>query len=375
MDFDKLLKKLPEYDLWQYLKLQDKPIVMYGMGNGADKIIQVCTEHDINISDFFASDGFVRGHSFHGKVVLSYSQICEKYGNGNFIILLSFASSLPDVINNIKYIASQNELYAPDVPVTGSDLFDLAFFRSRIDLFRRAYNLLADDESRNIFCNVVLYKLTGDISYLFNAESNVDDVFTDVLRTSKYRTFADLGAYNGDTIRQLLNYTDTVRRVLALEPDKRSYKRLEKYAADEDRCEILLSRAAAWDKSEILSFDSGGNRNSNVYSGVSFQAPVTNKVEIFGATLDELVAEHSFDSLDYIKYDVEGAEEPAILGSVNTINKFAPDVLISLYHRSEDLYSLPLLFSRIAKPEYKYYLRRFRYIPAWDLNLYCISND
>ena len=61
-------------DLWHYLKTADKPILMYGMGNGADKILKVCESYGIEIADFFASDGFVRGHSFHGKVVLSYSQ-------------------------------------------------------------------------------------------------------------------------------------------------------------------------------------------------------------------------------------------------------------------------------------------------------------
>ena len=58
-------------DLWQYLAESDKPIVMYGMGNGADKILSVCEAKGIEIKDFFASDGFVRGHSFHGKKVLS----------------------------------------------------------------------------------------------------------------------------------------------------------------------------------------------------------------------------------------------------------------------------------------------------------------
>ena len=28
-------------DIWQYLKTDKKPIVLYGMGNGADKIIKV----------------------------------------------------------------------------------------------------------------------------------------------------------------------------------------------------------------------------------------------------------------------------------------------------------------------------------------------
>ena len=91
-------------DLWHYLAKSERPIVMYGMGNGADKIIAVCEKYGIEISDFFASDGFVRGHSFHGKTVLSYSAIKEKYEGQNPIILLSFASSLPDVMSLFRRV-------------------------------------------------------------------------------------------------------------------------------------------------------------------------------------------------------------------------------------------------------------------------------
>ena len=88
----------PETDLWKYLSDSPKTVVMYGMGNGADKILKICDERGIRIADFFASDGFVRGHSFHGRTVLSYSAVKEKYGAENIIVLLSFASSLPDVL-------------------------------------------------------------------------------------------------------------------------------------------------------------------------------------------------------------------------------------------------------------------------------------
>ena len=62
---------LVQSDLWTYLASTSKTVVMYGMGNGADKILAVCNRYNIEIKDFFASDGFVRGHSFHGKTVLS----------------------------------------------------------------------------------------------------------------------------------------------------------------------------------------------------------------------------------------------------------------------------------------------------------------
>ena len=111
--------QLPIYpastDLWRHLKETDKPILMYGMGNGADKILAELDKRGIEICDFFASDGFVRGHFFHGKRVLSYSEAKEQYGD--FIVLLAFGSSLDDVIENIIKISKEQELYAPDVPV------------------------------------------------------------------------------------------------------------------------------------------------------------------------------------------------------------------------------------------------------------------
>jgi hypothetical protein len=160
---------LPTLDLWEYLQATDKTVVMYGMGNGADKILRVCEQYGIPVADFFASDGFVRGHCFHGKTVLSYSAVKEKYGAENLIVLLSFASSRPEVLSLIRRVADECELYAPDVPVFGNTLFNRAFFDTHRDEFLRVSELLADDESRRIYWAVIAYKLTGDISHLFSS--------------------------------------------------------------------------------------------------------------------------------------------------------------------------------------------------------------
>jgi hypothetical protein len=46
-------------DLWQHLSESKKPVVLYGMGDGAEKIIDVLNEKGISLSGIFASDGFV----------------------------------------------------------------------------------------------------------------------------------------------------------------------------------------------------------------------------------------------------------------------------------------------------------------------------
>jgi len=327
---------------------------MYGMGNGADKILAVLSSYGIEVSDFFASDGFVRGHSFHGKTVLSYSQVKEKYDE--FIVLLSFASSRPEVIELIKSVASEYELYAPDVPVSGDTLFTLDFYNQNKDKFDLVRSLLADERSKEVYDKVIEYKITGSLAPLFDSECDPDEPMRDILSVNNYKVVCDLGAYNGDTAREILSLNADIEKVYALEPDRRTFKKLSAYADIEPR--VIPLNLGAWDKAETLSFSDQGNRNSGVGMG---------KGTADLAPLDSLVNE----KVDYIKYDVEGSEKEAINGAKGIILRDKPEMLVSLYHRSEDLFALPLQIHAL-RPDYRMYLRRFPYIPAWDLNLYCV---
>ena len=347
--------------LWERLRATKKTVVMYGMGNGADKILAVCERYGVTVSDFFASDGFVRGHSFHGKRVLSYSEVKEKYGKENIIVLLSFASSLPDVLENFKRIADECEMYAPDVPVCGDELFTYEFAVKHKNEIRAAYEMLTDEESRRIFEYTLLYKLTGDISYLFGAESDKDEVYRDLLRADEIRAYADLGAYNGDTIRELMRYAPNLSDVVAFEPDRRSFRKLSEFCEDLTSPAVERINAAAWSERSTLTFGDEGNRNSGLFAkGKS--------VEVKALSLDEALGGRA---VDYVKYDVEGCEREALIGSTKTILSCKPRLLVSAYHRSEDIFALPLQIHDMC-PDYQLYLRRYPYVPAWDLNIICV---
>lgn len=354
-------KLYPEEDLWHYLQKTEKTVVMYGMGNGADKILKVCEKYGIEVADFFASDGFVRGHKFHEKTVLSYTQMKEKYGQENVIVLLSFGSSLPDVIELIKRVAQECELYAPDVPVCGENLFTRAFLESNLDDIIKAREIFADERSKEIYDEVIKYKLTGDITHLFAAESSAEEQYA-LLEADKFTSYADLGAYNGDTVRGMMTICPDLSRIYAFEPDAKNHKKLCAYCEDlPENIEVTAVNAAAWSENTILTFSAEGNRNSGVYAAGK-------KVkEIEARTLDSVL---NGAGVDYIKYDVEGAELEALMGSAETIKKYLPNMLVSLYHRSEDIFKLPLFINENF-PGYKLYLRRLPYIPAWDLNLLC----
>ena len=219
-------------DVWQTLKNTKKPIVLYGMGNGADKILRVMEQNGLEAPDFFASDGFVRGHTFHGKRVLSYSEACDKYGD--MLVVISFASALPDVLARFDEIDARFETVAPDVPVSGDTLFTYEWFSENRAAFEAVYDMLADDESRRIYENIISYKLSGKLCCLRAAVSDEDAVMRGLVQPDTVRTYMDLGAYNGDTVRKMLDAAPGLQTVWAMEPDARNYKKLSLYAETEE---------------------------------------------------------------------------------------------------------------------------------------------
>lgn len=349
---------LPEYpqtcDLWSHLASAKKPILMYGMGNGADKILRVLSQRGIEICDFFASDGFVRGHHFHGKRVLSYSEAKEKYGS--FIVLLAFGSSLDDVIENIRLIAAEQELYAPDVPVCESEIFDSRFYNEHYPEIKKAYDSLADDVSRDIFASVVSFKLTGKIGFLTDT---VCDEGIDLFDYGSFKVCVDAGAYRGESSAELIEKNPNIEKIYALEPDAKSYKKLCAYAEGERR--IIPINCGAWSEYSIGHFSEQGNRNS------AFSAD--GKVL---TTLDKIDNIIGNDAPDYIKYDVEGCECEALDGSKLSIERYYPSLLVCIYHRSEDIFALANKL-KDEHAEYDIYIRRKKYIPAWDVYICAIK--
>lgn len=362
--FSDRIEKTVERDLWSYLVSSSKKILMYGMGNGADKILAVCEKYGVEVTDFFASDGFVRGHSFHGKRVLSFSEAKEKYGAENMIVLLSFGSCLPDVLELFRQVAAECELYAPDVPVCADALFNYEFFLENRGAIDEVYSLLTDGESRRIYENIILYKLTGRIDYLFAAESDKDATYA-LMSAERFRSAADLGAYNGDTVREMLSYCPEIERIHALEPDRRNFRKLSSFCEGYGGyAKLTAINAAAWSEDCVLSFGGEGNRNSGIFA----PQKTAKSVEVDARSIDGLLGG---EGVDYIKYDVEGAEREAIEGSRGVILSHRPTLLISAYHKSEDIFALPLQIHAL-RPDYALYYRRYPYVPAWDINLICI---
>lgn len=353
------------HDLWQHLSRTEKPIVLYGMGDGAEKIINMLHSIGKEASDFFASDGFVRGQIFHGKRVLALKEVEEKYSD--FIILQSFASSLPSVLEHIYDLNTRYEYYVPDVPVFGSQVFTYDFFKQNEEKIEKLYSLFDDEESVAVLDGIINYKLSGKIEYLKNTETDISDFILSTLPTEKYRYYCDGGAYRGENSRQALCFFPNLEKIYAFEPDPSSFKKLSSVEFPA-KISPHLFNASLGESDGECEFIVCKNRASSL---------LTSRPESAAKKILR-IAQYSLDSVlpkksgAFIKLDVEGNELNALKGASKLI-KSGCDMQISLYHKSEDLFALPLYIASLNS-EYKFYIRRIPYLPPWDISLFALSH-
>ena len=350
-----MLNLLNVTPLWENLQATDKPILLYGMGNGADMIIKVMESYGIEYKDTFASDGFVRGHSFHGKRVLSFSEAKEKYGD--FVIIITFAVHDDPTMNFISELSDNFELYAPTVSVVDGSPFTFEFFKENEDHFRKAYEMLSDEKSKSDYLDILRFKLSCDVKYLLKTHSEKMKLYEDILPLSEDEFIVDLGAYDGDTIREFLTVTEgKYKKIIAMEPDEKNFRKLERKTEGLDN--LVRLNMGAWDKEETLYFAKKSGRNSRLEDG---------GIPVQFNSVDNIAD----GEVTFIKMDIEGAELKALDGAKETVAKYRPKLYVCAYHRNEDMFVLPFKIKELYEG-YKIYFRQHPYIPAWESNFYAI---
>ncbi len=338
------------------LREKKQPIFIYGMGDGCEKILSAFEKYNLKCEGIFASDDFVRNHQFAGYKVKTLSQIEDEYND--FSVAVAFGTSIPNVMKNIDEITAKHTLVFPDTSVIGHDCFSKSKILDRFDDVYNVYSLLADEKSKQVFENVLLYKITGEVRFLKEVYTTPSEAYNNILKLTDNETYCDLGAYTGDTIKEFLAHTDNkYRQIIALEPNKKNFKKCVKNSLYLEN--ISFYNNPAWNTDTIINFSQGSGR----------QAQIDSKgAKVFARSLDNIL---SGKKCTYIKYDVEGADKQALLGSEKTIQKHSPKICTALYHRCYDLIDIPLLIHRL-NPNYSFYIRQYQYYPAWETNLFCI---
>ena len=165
----------------------------------------------------------------------------------------------------------------------------------------------------------------------------------EIIPEIKNITFVDGGGYVGDTASEVIcNYPD-FKKIYLIEPISENLRIAKRELSSYENIEFL--NCGVSNKKTTLYFNEEKSFSAIYGKG-------TQSVEV--DTIDNLIDE----PIDFIKLDIEGAEQDAIDGARESIKKYRPILAICIYHKAEDWYKIPQKVLSIEEG-YTLYLRHY----------------
>ena len=182
------------------------------------------------------------------------------------------------------------------------------------------------------------YEVKGTINPYF-----LEEIFD----LSKTRVLFDGGAYIGDTIEIAQKHIPNLQLVYAFEPNKITYEKLINNERIKNLNVKYFNNGLGKEEGQYkFKFDDAGSRIGDDGSEV---------IDVLSA--GKFVSSLGKDELpDFIKLDIEGAEMEVLNSLDMFIARYKPDMAISIYHKLEDLWIIPLKL-KLFCPDYHIYIR------------------
>jgi FkbM family methyltransferase len=171
----------------------------------------------------------------------------------------------------------------------------------------------------------------------------------------------DAGACLGDTSVAFAKVIGPMGKVFAFDPVADNIEVLERNAKQNDEANIVPVPFGLSDRDVFC---------SPVKVGAYAPGFRTANKEVPLRALDSMLIEGLIPTIDFIKMDVEGSELCALKGATGSIRKCRPKLAISLYHKPDDIFEIPLFIQK-EFPFYQMYIDHYS-IHNEETVLYCL---
>jgi FkbM family methyltransferase len=268
--------------------------------------------------------------------------------------------------DDFKLYFSKYPLWGPLDPESG----DYSALEGRVASVKRhaydflwLYKRLDDYVSKCTLTSILNNWLNFDLDYPTRMKSCFTDYWDpDIFPNNKDEVLVDVGAFKGDSIADYIHtYGSFYKKIHAYEISPKSVEELDSLIKRANWHDIVVHQKGAGATYDTMFLNEGevasANSLSTKESGVS--------VEI--VPLDDEVG----DEATFIKMDIEGAEQSALLGLEKTISTRHPKLAICTYHGYEDIWKIPVMIDRMY-PGYKFYFRHYgENFPPTEFVLLC----
>ena len=361
------IKYLPnEYlEKINYLVSCNKMIYAYGAGVMGTKLASILGRYGVCLQAFVVDDMYYTEKKSIwveeiGKniPVISYTDFIKQGGENIVLSAIELRNQhVEEQFEKVmKKFPNSKVIDFEHINFWNCEAIDYYFFLQNYERFKETYNQFEDELSKKTFVafvNACIAENSRELDSLCPEEYYQYDYDYDLLLSNECKTIVECGAFDGKTAVQLAEYAGDGIQIIALEPDDNCYQKLISRVKQYPQVKTLKYGAGA--KAEAAYIILGENGTSSIVSEEQIieGVPYT-KIEL--KKIDELFANQKIDS---IIMDVEGSEMDALHGAFETIRKNIPSLGIRIYHKKEDLITIPqYIDSLFDKKVYKYYLRK-----------------
>jgi len=291
-------------------------------------------------------DDFTRLQSSRKKSILHIDEVPK----GALILSTAMGSPL-EVKNELDKRGFENINYLAFFKYSNLDLKEPPFicdfkedYKKNSKEYKEVYNLLRDEKSKEIFEKIINFKISFDLDFMEGFTNNHDEQYfdKDLIPKVENIVFLDGGSYVGDTLPTIIKNFPDFKKIYAIEPNELHINIAKRDFSSNEKIEFINCGLGKEKKRDEDTLNFSKNNCHHDYQALDIN------------TIDNLIKE----KVDFIKLDIEGAEQDTLHGAKETIKKYTPILAICIYHKAEDWYKVPKIVLDI-NPNYKLYLRHY----------------
>ena len=318
------------------------PIVLFGAGEGGRKTKALLEKAGVTPAFFSDSDARKWGRLVAGLPVIPPVCIAE-LPHPHVVISASDTSAIARSLRAIGVEGIEARLYLMLQTIPYRD----AFLRNQDEL-ERVRALLADARSLHTFDALCAHAFSLNAALLSSVCEPRQYFFGEPFAVHQGDVFVDVGAWQGDTLRAVLRrFGARFHSVHCFEPNAESCAALRAFIRARHLCGKVFAHPVAVGDAPGRAYFSGTGTGYH-RSGEGEQG-----ASVAMTTLDAVFAR---SRVDFIKFDIEGAEPEALRGAQKIITRGLPRLAVCIYHAPEHFWEIPLMLAKMV-PEYTFYLR------------------
>lgn len=368
-NINNLNKEKKEY-LMNYLnKLKKFPyIYLWGISESCDEAINLFTKNNIVIKAIIEQNPDKYDYKYKDITVIKQS-FDNIDSNGAIVITCSYYETIKNkLIVNYKDI--EKRLFIYDGYFIENKT--IKYYLNNKETIERCYNALEDEKSKELYNNLLKYRYIRDPKLIKDLYESRNECYLDKVFIDNYKDglYIDAGSYNADFITTLSNKVSILNsKFYIFEPNKIFYNDIKNNLDKKINYEIF--NVALCDKDATMEFMQIPSSTSHIidkkYNAYKNSVDKNDIATIKTNKLDTVIKE---EKVAGIKIDIEGSESSMLKGATKIIKRDRPILLLSIYHKWDDLFKLQNYIMSLNL-NYKFYIRHYSLSVAKTI-LYCI---